>query len=179
MDGRMTSLDRANSPRAARIRRPGGERVVWSLAMRQTYRVYRRQVNDVEAQPLDLREAPDAIVESAVSVGQLPLRARKELVPGRPARSRAVDHDLELVVVASPIARRVRAGDGAAQRGIEEEVETGLLVLCGVRALEDEAEPGSLTSCGTRSGLTHELQPLQELALEIGLPGRLPALDLR
>ena len=74
----------ADRPRAARIVRAGGERVVPSLAVRLPDRMNRRQVDDVEAELGELRQQRAHALEAAP-------RTREELVPRPEACELAVD----------------------------------------------------------------------------------------
>jgi hypothetical protein len=95
-----------------------------------------RQVHDVEAQALDVRQAPDAVGESAVPAGDLPLGAWEELIPGAAAPAHAVDDDLELAVVAGAVLAFLLPRDNPSERGVEEQVEPGPLAGGGIVALE-------------------------------------------
>src|SRR5206468_12165684 len=89
IDGRMAALLAPDRPRAARVARPGGERVVPALAIRAADRVDRRQVDDVEAR---LRQLGQRLLDS----GEASPRTREQLVPRAEARPLPVDEDAEL-----------------------------------------------------------------------------------
>ena len=75
--------------------RTGLERVVRALAERAPDGVDRRQVEDVEAEVGDVRQARDDVAERAVAAGLRRGGAREELVPGREAGVRRIDRHRE------------------------------------------------------------------------------------
>ena len=106
----------ADRPGAARIVRPGRERVVAALAVRPADRMDGRQVDDVEAQLRESRKLCAHAVEAAPG-------AREELVPGAEAGQLAVGVDLERrrPRLAEAIARRGGEGLVHGQRGAPEQ----------------------------------------------------------
>jgi hypothetical protein len=86
--GGVAALLGADRPRAARVVRPGLERVVRPLAVRAADRMDRRQVEHVEAELGEARELRLDALEAAPG-------AREQLVPGAEARQRRVDVDVQ------------------------------------------------------------------------------------
>ena len=104
VDRVVPALLGADRPRAARIVRPGLERVVLALPVRAADRMHRRQVDDVEAELGELRQ-------HLRDAGETAPRAREELVPGAEARELAVDVDLVASASTSPRSGRPRRGE--------------------------------------------------------------------
>ncbi len=67
MDRRVSAIRPADRPGHARVVGSGARHVVRPLAERRPDRVDRRQVEDVEAEPLHVREAIDDVTERAVA----------------------------------------------------------------------------------------------------------------
>ena len=127
MDRGVPALGPADRPRASGITGPRLQRIVRPFAVSPADRVNGRQIDDVEPEFLDLRETPDAVGERPRPAGDQPLGAGKELVPGAPGRAHAVDGDLELAVIAGAVLALLHPRDNLPERGVEEQVETGLL----------------------------------------------------
>ena len=178
MDRRVPALGPADGPRASRIRRPSLQRIVRPFAVSPADRVNGRQVHDVETQFFDVREAPDAVGERAVPAGDRPLGAGKELVPGAPARAHAIDDDLELAVIAGAVLALLHLRDDPTERGVEQQIEAGLLAGGRIVALEREAERRRPFRRRMPRGPADQLTALQQLAHEIGLAGGRAALHL-
>src|SRR5439155_12860645 len=117
MDRGVPALRPADRPRAARIARPGLERVVLALPVRAADRVDRGEVDDVEADLRQLWQAPLETLEAAP-------RAREELVPGAEARELGVDVELERArqpCRLGPVGRGRRQAGGDVQRDVAQQ----------------------------------------------------------
>src|SRR5690606_23626872 len=82
-----------DGPRRADVSRLAHAGVVAALAVREPDGVDRREVNHVEAEGRDLRDAPLGVAEGAVAPGLRALGAREQLVPGGEGRLRAIHDD--------------------------------------------------------------------------------------
>src|SRR6476659_10800233 len=102
-DRLVPALGGADRPRAARVVRARRERVVPALSMRAPDRVDRGEVEDVEPEPLELRQ-------HLLDAREATERAREELVPGAEASALAVDDQLERLGRERRLARQGRLG---------------------------------------------------------------------
>src|SRR5262249_59655499 len=117
----------ADRPRAPGVARLRGECIVAPLAPRAADGVDRRQVDDIEAHALHVRQPLEAIVERAVAAWHLALGARKKLVPGGEAGARAVDDYFEISVVPGGVHALLKPADAFAHRRLEERIEPCVL----------------------------------------------------
>src|SRR5688500_8522452 len=99
LDRQMAACVRSDGPRAARISRLGGQRVVAPLAMRPADRMDRRKVDDVEAHRGDVHQPRLGLAESGAARWIRRARPRKHLVPRSEAGTYWVDRDAQHAVV--------------------------------------------------------------------------------
>ena len=95
LDRGMAASLAANRPRAAGTIGQRGQRVVGPLAMRMANRMYRRKINDVEAEVADCGQPAFGLPQRRGAPRDVSLRAREHLVPGAAARQWPVRHHLK------------------------------------------------------------------------------------
>ena len=91
IDRRMSALGRADRPRASRVLGRRGQRVVAALSMRCADRVYRWEVDNVEAHRGNCRQPTSRFPQRAAARWIGTIRTWKELVPGARARAHTLD----------------------------------------------------------------------------------------
>ena len=90
----------------------------------------------------------------------------------------AVDDDFELAVVAGAVLAFLLPREDPSERGVEEQVEPGLLAGGGIVALERETERRRPFRLAMFRSPSDQLTSLQQLAHQIGLPGSRATLHL-
>ena len=160
------------------VRRPGiaggrGQRVVAALAVRDSDRVDRRQVDDVEA---ELGQLGQLGLDSA----QAAPRAREQLIPGAEAGAQPVDLDREGLIEGDPAVALLLVLDGERELLAQGDVVLGGLGHAGVGELLDRVldEPAAGGVLGDRGGGLEQHAALGELAAEVVLVGVDLALQL-
>ena len=124
---RVASLWPSDRPRASGVARRRGDGIVSPLAARQTDRMDRGKVDDIEPHAPDVRQALDAVGESAVVSWHPRLRAREELVPRGEARPGPFDNHLQLTVESGGVSAHQEPGDDLPKRGLEQDAEPRFL----------------------------------------------------
>ena len=114
LDCRVAAVLRSDRVKASRIARPGLQGVVATLAVGDSDRMDRGEVEDIEAHCGDVWQSRDAIAERAVLSGNGALAARDHLVPGAVNGPLAIDHQRK-----EPRPRQVRPLLARGQRGRE------------------------------------------------------------
>ena len=160
----------------ARIVRRGDQRVVAAFAVDPPDRMDRRQVENVEIERRDRRQAADAVVEGRAPVRQRALAARKDLVPGAEARRRPVDAEFELATVNDLVGAVGDARHQMLHEGGKEQV--GATAFIHRRAiLEDAAQPSRVGAFGAHDGMLDQRAPLLQFERD-RLAGRALLADL-
>src|SRR4030095_2276725 len=160
--GRVASLWPTDRPRASWVTGFCGEGFVPPLAARQTDRMDRGKVDDIEPHALHVRQALDAVGESAVASRAPRLRARGELVPGGEAGPGSVDHPLELTVESGSIPAQLQPGDNLPQGGLEQDAEPRFLRVRRCPSGYGAVEEGSIGPRRAGSRLSDEPGALKQ-----------------
>src|SRR5690554_3967533 len=82
MDCVVPTILRSDCIRTSRITRLRDEAVIATLAVRTTYRMNWREVENVKAEVPDVRQSSYDIVKGAMALGIAGLRAGHQLIPG-------------------------------------------------------------------------------------------------
>ena len=157
----------ADGPGAAGVVGAGGQGVVRPFAEAPADRVDRRQVENVESHPGDIRQPSLGVLERSGAVGIGGARPGEHLVPGAEAGALALDHDPQGAVVGLAAAAVGVARHQMRQLGIERRVDPWGLVAVAADQLGTVAEAVGVGPLGPSCGRADELGPLEQLARDV------------
>ena len=120
MNSVVAAFPRADGIGAAGIPRACRQRVVFPLAIDAPDRVHRHEVDHVESEVANLRQALDAVIERGAPGRVGALRAWKHFVPSRIRSLWSIDDHFECLVVGADVLARAVLGHHPLQTFVQE-----------------------------------------------------------
>jgi hypothetical protein len=167
----VTAILVADRPRAADIARNGRQTVVLALPETVADGMDRRQIHDIETHRPDLAQTTDAVLQGAMPVRHIGLRARKELVPRGKAGDWPIDHDRQRWRQFVALAAIGVAGHHAAHHTADSQVYSALLLAgseCALDRGDDAVHAYAILALRDGRRPFEDYQPLQQFTGKVG-----------